>query len=290
MRRVFLLGLVMTMAQLAAARRAYACKSDTECKGDRVCEAGRCVSPKVGPTRCNGDKDCAGNDVCEQKVCVSPNSVSPSAAPGTIAMAPAPASAAPPTPQPAAAAPATPSPEPATVSPTPATAGPATVSPAATTTAAPAKGPGAPAAATPALPTTFKSIGVLVPEADDFFGVSAHVDYRVESWSSNEWAATVGFAYEGLFYTGDLDMTVFMNTAGVTLGVRPAVSKTISFALRGGAIVTATKTEITGVSSNNDFSAALLAGGDLMLGYLMIGAEGWIREGSTWLLRGGFAW
>ena len=59
------------------------------------------------------------------------------------------------------------------------------------------------------LPTVFKSIGVLKPDIPDFFGINGHVDYRVESWSSNDWAMTAGLTYGGLGYIGDLDMSVF---------------------------------------------------------------------------------
>ena len=297
MRRFCLLGVLTFMAQLAAVRLAHACKSDTECKGDRVCEAGQCISPKAtGPKSCRGDKECVGNDVCEQSICVSPTSVAPTSgavavpvgagsAPGSVATAPGPGGASPS---------AMPSPEPTTVPATPAagvpTAGPVGGSPpVATATATPQQGPVGSASGTPALPTVFKSIGVLRPDTADFFGINGHADYRVDSWSSNEWAMTAGLTYGGLFYVGDLDMTVFTTVVGATFGIHPAVPKTLSFALRGGAIVTATKTEFAGMS-NTAFSAALLAGGEITLGYLMFGAEGWIRDGSSWMLRGGFAW
>jgi len=293
MRRLCLLAVIVFMAQLAAARRAHACKSDTECKGDRVCEAGQCVSPKTGPKSCRGDKECAGNDVCEQSVCVSPTSVPPSggatAVPGGAGAASAGAVA----PAPATAAAAMPSPESTPLAGTPVAAAPGNSpvagSPAATATATTQVPPAGSASGQPPLPTVFKNIGVLKPDAADFFGINGHVDYRVESWSSSEWAMTAGLTYGGLFYVGDLDMTVFTTAAGVTFGVRPAVPKTISFALRGGAIVTATKTEFADMS-NTAFSAALLAGGEITLGYLMFGVEGWIRDGSSWMLRGGFAW
>jgi hypothetical protein len=33
-----------------------------------------------------------------------------------------------------------------------------------------------------------------------------------------------------------------------------------------------------------------MAGGDIMLGYLMVGAQAWFRDGSLWMGRAGFAW
>jgi hypothetical protein len=293
MPKIFVWALVLLATQLVA-RAAQACKSDTDCKGDRVCESGRCVSPKVGPTACHQDKDCAGNDVCEQNVCIGPNGVAPGAAPAapmTVATTSAPVVAAPAqAPGPAAAAmpppEATPYPgAPAAAAPVTA---PATESPAATTTSTAPKGP-ATGPATPPLPSVFKSIGILKPDAEGMWGLSGHMDYRIDSWSSNDWAMTCGVAYEGMGYLGDADIKIFTNAAGMTLGIHPAQPKTLSFALRGGAILLVTQTEYAG-QKNNDFSAAFLAGGDLNLGYLMFGVEAWMRNGSSWMMRGGFAW
>ncbi|MDB4955811.1 MAG: hypothetical protein JWO36_3380 [Myxococcales bacterium] len=50
------------------------CTKDTECKGDRVCDAGVCrAAPALAPavTSCHNDKDCAGDLVCDHSVCAA---------------------------------------------------------------------------------------------------------------------------------------------------------------------------------------------------------------------------
>ncbi len=69
------------------------CEKDTECKGDRICEEGRCVSPvqtssgaepgawsspegmpppPKAPSLCTGDSDCKGHRVCQEGECKDP--------------------------------------------------------------------------------------------------------------------------------------------------------------------------------------------------------------------------
>jgi len=55
------------------------CTKDVECKGDRVCEGGKCVNPSdlpaadtATPGRCTADSQCKFNRICEGGVCVSP--------------------------------------------------------------------------------------------------------------------------------------------------------------------------------------------------------------------------
>jgi len=45
-----------------------------------------------------------------------------------------------------------------------------------------------------------------------------------------------------------------------------------------------------GNQKSDDFDLAFVASGDLMIGYLTVGAQGWIRDNSLWMLRAGFAW
>ena len=69
---------VLAAAAWLAARPAFAqCSADIDCKGDRVCDAGACVSPAVLSQRdlspaCSRDTDCKGDRVCEAGSCVAP--------------------------------------------------------------------------------------------------------------------------------------------------------------------------------------------------------------------------
>jgi hypothetical protein len=71
-------ALVILGACRPANAQAAGCTKDTDCKGTRVCESGRCVDPPpaaeapapVGPPPCQKDTDCAGDLVCENSACV----------------------------------------------------------------------------------------------------------------------------------------------------------------------------------------------------------------------------
>jgi hypothetical protein len=63
----------------------------------------------------------------------------------------------------------------------------------------------------------------------------------------------------------------------------------MSFAMRVGAMATLNHVEVASHSANH-FDVAFVASGDLMIGYVTIGAQGWIRDGSIWMLRAGFSW
>jgi hypothetical protein len=72
----------VVLASLSMSKPAYAqggCSKDTDCKGTRVCEDGRCVEPPSAaaepppapvPAPCQKDTDCGGDLVCENSVCV----------------------------------------------------------------------------------------------------------------------------------------------------------------------------------------------------------------------------
>jgi len=68
--RVAIVCALAAMA-LAVPTAASACDKDTDCKGDRICEQGKCVSP-VPTGRCGKDTDCPGNEICEENRCISP--------------------------------------------------------------------------------------------------------------------------------------------------------------------------------------------------------------------------
>jgi len=53
---------------LVAADARAGCEKDTDCKGERVCTAGRCVQPP-GAGTCNVDKDCPGEQTCDNGKC-----------------------------------------------------------------------------------------------------------------------------------------------------------------------------------------------------------------------------
>jgi hypothetical protein len=276
------------VASLSFVRPTWACQSDADCKGDRVCEAERCVAPKPAATGCRQDTDCRGNDVCEQSVCVAPPP--PPGVVAAVVPAPAPPPAAP-VPAPAEGPAAASMPAPVQATPTPAApAGAPAAAPtptAAPTPAATAKSTAAPNAE--AAETFYKSIAVLIPNVEDHLGISGHMEQKISSWSSLVWAPTIGFLYEGLFYTGGGDVTAYTQTAGLTMGIRPAINMFLSFALRAGVMVTLDHVEAAGQTSNH-FDGALMAGGDLMIGYVVIGAEVWKHDSSIWMGRAGFAW
>jgi len=282
MRQSLLAGLVAgLMAQVVAARSGYACNTDADCKGDRVCEAGKCVSPSVGagpmagPMRCQQDKDCQGNDVCENDVCVG--------AGGSAAAAPAMTPAQTPAPAPTSAEAAPPAPPPSGAAPAPGT--PATP-PTAKAAATPAGAPGA-ASGAPGPKDGYKSLVLMLPNVDNFFGLAAQIDARLESMSSLLWTVMAGCSYEGLFYTKSSN--TYTQALGLTMGLRPALQMLLSFDVRAGAVLTLAHAEVAGRTSNH-FDGALLVGGDLLIGYLVLGVEGWMHNGSMWMLRGGASW
>jgi hypothetical protein len=90
-----ILALLLVTAMASPARAD--CTKDTDCKGDRICDAGRCVAPK--PQACSKDTDCAGSEVCDHDQCTDLTSA---AAPSVAAPVPPPL---PPPPAPVAAPP-----------------------------------------------------------------------------------------------------------------------------------------------------------------------------------------
>ncbi len=282
------------MAELAVSPKASACKSDTECKGDRVCEVDRCVAPKVSAVApCRQDTDCRGDHICEQSVCVPPQSaVTPSAvvamrttspalaaAPTPVfAAAPGMPAAAPDMPAAGAVAPAQAAPPPAEPPPGALAAGPATT---ATTLAVPATADTG--------PTKFSSLAVILPDRTDFYGLSGHLEYKVPSMSTPSFAATMGLGYGGIFYTGGGEVSMSNHVLALTAGVRPKLSPTISVAARAGVGALLTHMAYAG-ESKNDFSGAALVGGDVTYARIMVGVEGWMRNGSLWMLRAGISW
>lgn len=69
---------------VGAARPAMACTADTDCKGSRICTAGRCQYPAA--PACTADTDCQGALICVAQRCTLPGA--PPAA-GTLPQAPA---------------------------------------------------------------------------------------------------------------------------------------------------------------------------------------------------------
>ena len=61
-------GLLLGLGGSASA----GCVSDQECKGDRVCEQGQCVDPRLSGVgaSCSKDRDCPGDLLCKSKQCV----------------------------------------------------------------------------------------------------------------------------------------------------------------------------------------------------------------------------
>ena len=72
-------ALVLVLAGTGRPAYAQGCTKDTDCKGTRVCEGGRCVEPAPPPAPepaappppppCQKDTDCEGDLVCENGVC-----------------------------------------------------------------------------------------------------------------------------------------------------------------------------------------------------------------------------
>ena len=87
-RTALLGGVTFTWGALAAPAVAWACQSDSDCKGDRVCVDGACTAPL--PMACQADVDCPNDQICEEGRCA-----------GTAAPTPAPEPPPPPLPEPA---------------------------------------------------------------------------------------------------------------------------------------------------------------------------------------------
>ena len=159
------------------------------------------------------------------------------------------------------------------------------VTPAAKAAAAP---PAAGSAASmPGSQGRYATLTLMVPHMDDVYGASANVEYRIDSMSGQMWTVTMGAAYEFLDYTKASN--TYTQGWGMTMGLRPTPPMFLSFAVRAGATVTVAHTEIAGRTDTNT-SWALLAAGDPLIGYVVIGVEAWTRNGSMWMLRGGASW
>ena len=67
-----LFGVICGIAVLLACD-AHACKTKADCKGARVCNAGRCADPSLSDseTSCTSDVDCPGDLVCQSELCVT---------------------------------------------------------------------------------------------------------------------------------------------------------------------------------------------------------------------------
>jgi hypothetical protein len=79
MRRARMRSVVAVLALIAGARSAHAaCAKDTDCKGDRICQAGQCVYPSptapAAPVAgiCTKDTECKGDRVCHEGQCKPP--------------------------------------------------------------------------------------------------------------------------------------------------------------------------------------------------------------------------
>jgi hypothetical protein len=81
---------------------AAGCKKDTDCKGDRICENGTCVTPgapsQPAESGCSTDQDCRADQYCETGVCITRPSEPPAAGtqPPPAATQPPPAGTQPP--------------------------------------------------------------------------------------------------------------------------------------------------------------------------------------------------
>jgi hypothetical protein len=75
---VFLLGCFLpswAWAEKQGNAQKEGCTKDTDCKGSRICEDGKCVEPSTAPTEkteedCSKDTDCKGTRICENGKCV----------------------------------------------------------------------------------------------------------------------------------------------------------------------------------------------------------------------------
>lgn len=45
------------------------CRNDMDCKGDRICTNGACVSPTASPSSCSNDADCGEGQACREGTC-----------------------------------------------------------------------------------------------------------------------------------------------------------------------------------------------------------------------------
>lgn len=84
----FMTSIVLVV--LAAPARAQ-CQSDDECKGDRQCDTGRCVTPRPAASTCTSDIECDGDLICEAGLCTAPAAAPAAAVPSSEPVSPAPA-------------------------------------------------------------------------------------------------------------------------------------------------------------------------------------------------------
>ncbi len=163
---------------LFSARPVWAgCAKDTDCKGDRICQAGQCVSATpsapppaaTGGSTCTKDTDCKGDRICSGGQCVAPaGGAAPAPAPVPVQPAPAPVPTAPATAAPAPAGAAAPGTAPGTAA--PGTAAPAGTQPG----AAPAEGAGAAGTTTVATGTSDQGAGF-----EHGFSLGARLGYGI---------------------------------------------------------------------------------------------------------------
>jgi Cys-rich repeat protein len=67
MRFFIIEGLIFLVTATVPGAASAQCTSNADCKGGRICQAGRCVD--VEATRCGKDTDCPGDQVCRAGAC-----------------------------------------------------------------------------------------------------------------------------------------------------------------------------------------------------------------------------
>ncbi|MCA9671638.1 MAG: hypothetical protein KC503_38835 [Myxococcales bacterium] len=68
---------IITLSAMTTSRAHAACSANSDCKGSRVCQAGRCVDAGG----CSKDSDCPGDQICSASRCSLPGAVAASALP-----------------------------------------------------------------------------------------------------------------------------------------------------------------------------------------------------------------
>lgn len=261
MRQLFLVAFTLTLVSFVPRIARAGCEMDSQCKRDRVCEAGVCVAPPPAapapqaPTTCGADTDCTGDQICEQGVCHAPASTPAAPATTQAPVTPAPSV---PTPAPTAAAPAVVAPPP----------------PSSRESPAPAEMP-------PVLVKQFGVTGFLAPSVGPapFVGLQADVSMAAPGPRSALLGGNVGFGFHKV-PMGDLDISVKSMHFGAWIGFQAKVSSMTTYRVKAGGL---------SIKDNMDqFGGGGFLGGESKFGKLLFGLDLWLTKSADVLLRVGF--
>lgn len=234
------------------------CDYDSQCKGDRVCEAGVCVAPPAASAQpqatCGADTDCAGDAICEQGVCHSPG----------------PSTAVPPASSGAAEG------SPASMGETPPTST-AESAPPPTNTAGEA--PGLPPGP-PVMEKQFDLTGFLSPAGQTMFvGFQADVSMTSKGVARSPMlGASLGIGWRDM-PMGDEDETVSSFHLSAWLGYQTKVSSAVTYRVKAGGLVIK--------DSLDQFGGGGFLAGETKFGAFLCGLDLWLTASADIVVRMG---